>query len=68
MPRKNDSQQTQRQNPADSRGGPPGRLGGAAGDRTEAAPDTWLDNPRHVQAFFEAIERARRAKGRERPS
>lgn len=68
MPRKGDSQQGQRQNPADSRARPPGDLGGPPGDRTEAAPDTWLDNPRNVQAFYDAIERARKAKGRGRPS
>jgi hypothetical protein len=68
MPRKDDSQQTQRQNPPDSRRRPPGDLRGPAGDGIEAAPDTWLDNPRNVQSFFDAIERARSAKGRGRPS
>jgi hypothetical protein len=64
MRRKGDSQQTRRQDPADSHGAPPGGLGGPARDRTEAAPDTWLDNPRNIQAFFNGIERARRRKSR----
>jgi hypothetical protein len=61
MPRKGDSQRTQREDPADP---PDTTLGG----RAEAAPEAWLDNPRNVQAFFDAIERARKAKDRERPS
>jgi hypothetical protein len=82
MPRKSNSQQTQRQDPADSLGGTPGDHtespsdhaespsdhAGPPGDSSDAAPDTWLDNPRNVQAFFDAIERARKAKSRERPS
>jgi hypothetical protein len=67
MPRKDDSQHTHRQDGADAHGGPLGRLGGHPGDRTEAAQDTWLDNPRNLQAFFDAIERARRAKGQRSP-
>jgi hypothetical protein len=68
MRRKGDSQQTQRQNPTEFRGRPPGDLRGPPGDCIDAAPDTWLDNPRNVQSFFDAIERARKAKGRGRPS
>jgi hypothetical protein len=69
MPRKDYSQQTQRHDPADSHGDAPGSLGGPrGGDDAEAASDTWLDNPRNIQAFFDAIDRARRAKSRERPS
>jgi hypothetical protein len=59
MPRKGDSQRTQHKDPADPHGT---ALGG------EPAPEAWLDNPRNVQAFFDAIERARKAKDRERPS
>jgi hypothetical protein len=61
MPREGDSQRTQREDPADLPATAPGC-------RTEAAPDAWLENPRNVQAFFEAIERARKAKDRERIS
>jgi hypothetical protein len=66
MPRKSDSLQTHRRDPADSHGGPPGGFRGLPCERTEA--DTWLDNPRNIQTFFDAIERARKAKGRERRS
>jgi hypothetical protein len=58
MPREGDSPRTQREDPADPQGSAPGV-------RVEAAPDAWLHNPRNVQAFFEAIERARKAKDRE---
>jgi hypothetical protein len=59
MPREGDSQRTQREDPADPHGTAP------AG-RAEDVPAAWLDNPRNVQAFFDAIERARKAKDRDR--
>jgi len=58
MPRRQDS--PQRQDPPDADEMAPAQGG-------EAAPDAWLDNPRNIQAFFEAIERARKAKSQERP-
>jgi len=61
MPRKGDSLRTLRQDPPDPHGA-------ATEGPKEAAPDTWLDNPRNVQAFFDAIERARKAKDRGPPS
>jgi hypothetical protein len=60
MPREGDSQRTQREDQADPRGPAPDC-------RAEAVPEAWLDNPRNIQAFFDAIERARKAKDRERP-
>ena len=61
MPRKDESPRTRRKDPADPE----------VTDSihpTEAPPDAWLENPRNIQAFFDAVERARKAKGRERPS
>jgi hypothetical protein len=61
MPRKDDSARTRQTDPD----GPEDTVPGHA---TEPPPDAWLENPRNIQAFFEAVERARKAKGRERPS
>lgn len=62
MPREGDSQRTQREDPADPHG-----TAHAGRAEAEAVPDAWLENPRNLQAFFDAIERARKAKDRERP-
>jgi hypothetical protein len=68
MPRKGSSQQTQYQDPTESGDRPPGEAGAPPGDGIQGVPDAWLDNPRNVQAFYDAIERARKAKSRRRPS
>jgi hypothetical protein len=63
MPRKDDSPQVQnrRDPPVDPETTGPSHL-------ADAVPEAWLDNPRNIQTFFDAIERARKAKGGNRPS
>jgi hypothetical protein len=31
-------------------------------DKADRPRESWLDNPRHVRSFFDAVERARKAK------
>jgi hypothetical protein len=62
MPRKDDSSPSQkRQDP----GADPEHTSPSLAD---AVPEAWLDNPRNIQTFFDAIERARKAKAGNRPS
>jgi hypothetical protein len=69
MPRKDESARYRRTEPADveDRAGTENMEDTEHTDpvrRTETPPEAWLENPRNIQAFFEAVERARKAKNR----
>jgi hypothetical protein len=76
MPRKNGSPRTKQRGPAGPEHTRPERTDAEHMvprhteplHPAETAPDAWLENPRNIQAFYEAIERARKAKGRDRAS